>query len=152
VEKLQARLLELHKEELAERGVDWPQNLTPEAIARTGTDWHIFPNSIVLPTADSALWYRVRPNGDDPNSCVFDIWSLGRYAPGQEPTVEHGMTIGFENFRGKNPFLEEDFENMEAVHMGMKSRGWAGARVNPIQEAQIVNFHRVLHAYCYGDG
>jgi hypothetical protein len=151
-EQLAGRLMELHKEELARRGVAWPKNLTLEALARAGTDWHIFPNSIVLPTADSALWYRIRPNGDDPDTCIFDIWSIGRYAPGEEPKVEHGFTVGFDAFRGKNPFLEEDFSNMEAVHQGMKSRGWAGARANPIQEAQIVNFHRVLQAYCYGGG
>jgi nitrite reductase/ring-hydroxylating ferredoxin subunit len=151
-EKLAPRLRELHIEELARRGVEWPKNLTPEAVAKAGTDWHIFPNSIVLPTADSALWYRPRPNGDDPNSCIFDIWSLGRFAPGQEPKVVHGLSTSFDDFRGKNSFLEEDFGNMEAVHEGMKCRGWSGARVNPLQERQIAHFHRVLQAYCYGDG
>jgi phenylpropionate dioxygenase-like ring-hydroxylating dioxygenase large terminal subunit len=147
-QELAPRLMALHKEELAKRGVAWPKNLTLEAVQRTGTDWHIFPNSIVLPTPDSALWYRIRPNGDDPDSCIFDIWSIGRYAPGQEPKVTHGYTVGFDAFRGKNPFLEEDFGNMEAVHEGMKSKGWTGARANPIQELQVVNFHRALRAYC----
>jgi len=151
-EKLQSRLMELHKEEFAKRGVKWPERLTQEAINRAGTDWHIFPNVITLPTADSALWYRVRPNGDDPNSCIFDIWSLGRWAPGEEPEVTRNETVGFDAFRGKNPFLEEDFDNMEAVHQGMKSRGFAGARTNPVQEIQTVNFHRVLHAYLSGAG
>jgi phenylpropionate dioxygenase-like ring-hydroxylating dioxygenase large terminal subunit len=151
-EKLGPRLMELHKEELAKRGVDWPKNLDQAALDRAGTDWHIFPNSVILPSADSALWYRMRPNGDDPDSCIFDIWSLGRYAPGEEPKVTRGETVGFEAFRGKNPFLEEDFDNMEAVHEGMKSRGWSGARTNPVQEIQTVNFHRALHAYVYGDG
>jgi phenylpropionate dioxygenase-like ring-hydroxylating dioxygenase large terminal subunit len=144
---LMPRLLELHKDEFAKRGVAWPENLTLEAIQRAGVDWHIFPNSIVLPTADSALWYRVRPNGDDPDSCIFDIWCLGRYAPGQEPEVTRNQTVGFEAFRGKNPFLEEDFDNMEAVHQGMKSKGWRGARANPLQENQIVNFHRAIRDY-----
>jgi len=151
-ENLYPRLSELHREELEKRGVAWPKNMTPENVAKAGTDWHIFPNSIMLPTTDCALWYRSRPNGDDPDSCIFDIWSLGRYAPGEEPKVVHGLSDSFESFRGKNSFLEEDFGNMEAVHEGMKSRGWAGARVNPIQEAQIVHFHKVLQAYCYGDG
>jgi len=142
-----ARQLELHKEALAKRGVAWPKDLTLEAIGRAGTDWHIFPNSIVLPTADGALWYRVRPNGDNPDSCVFDIWCLGRYAPGREPQVTRGETIGFEAFKGKNPFLEEDFANMEAVHEGMQSRGFDGARLNPAQEQQIANFHRAIHRY-----
>jgi phenylpropionate dioxygenase-like ring-hydroxylating dioxygenase large terminal subunit len=146
-QNLVPRLIELHKDEFAKRGIAWPENLTLEAIQRAGVDWHIFPNSIVLPTADSALWYRIRPNGDDPDSCIFDIWCLGRYAPGQEPEVTRNETVGFEAFRGKNPFLEEDFDNMEAVHQGMKSRGWRGARANPLQENQIVNFHRAIQNY-----
>jgi phenylpropionate dioxygenase-like ring-hydroxylating dioxygenase large terminal subunit len=144
------RQLDLHREELEKRGVAWPEGLTLEALAKAGVDWHIFPNSIVLPTVDGALWYRVRPNRDDPDSCVFDIWCLGRYAPGQEPKITRGETVGFEDFRGKNPFLEEDFDNMEAVHEGMKSRGFTGARTNPYQEKQIVNFHRVLHSFLQG--
>ncbi|HEY3697428.1 SRPBCC family protein, partial [Phenylobacterium sp.] len=141
------KLHALHREELEKRGVAWPKGLTLEAIDRAGGDWHIFPNSIVLPTVDGALWYRIRPNRDDPDSCVFDIWCLGRYAPGQEPKVVRGESVGFEAFKGKNPFLEEDFENMEAVHEGMKSRGFSGARPNPRQEKQIVNFHRALHLF-----
>lgn len=145
--ELFARQFELHREALETRGVAWPETMTMEAIARAGTDWHIFPNSIVLPTVDGALWYRVRPNRDDPDSCVFDIWCLGRYGPGQEPKITRGETTGFEPFRGKNPFLEEDFANMEAVHQGMKSRGFSGARINPHQEFQIANFHRAIHHY-----
>jgi hypothetical protein len=128
------------------------EDRTVEAIAECGSDRHILPNSVVLPTADGAIWYRARPNGDDPDSCIFDIWSLGRYAPGQEPEVAHGFSESFEAFKGKNPFLEGDFSNMLAVHEGMKSRGWRGAWVNPLQEIQIANFHRVLQAYCFGDG
>jgi phenylpropionate dioxygenase-like ring-hydroxylating dioxygenase large terminal subunit len=145
--ELFARQLDLHREELGKRGIAWPAGLNLEAIGKAGTDWHIFPNSIVLPTVDGALWYRVRPNRDDPDSCVFDIWCLGRYAPGQEPRITRGQTVGFEPFRGKNPFLEEDFANMEAVHQGMKSRGFSGARLNPHQEFQIANFHRAIHHY-----
>jgi phenylpropionate dioxygenase-like ring-hydroxylating dioxygenase large terminal subunit len=144
------RVIDLHREEFEKRGIAWPENITLEALGRAGTDWHMFPNTICLPTIDGALWYRVRPNRDDPDSCVFDIWCLGRYAPGEEPEVVREEIVGFEAFRGRNPFLEEDFDNMEAVHLGMKSRGFHGARTNPHQEIQIANFHRALHSYVYG--
>jgi hypothetical protein len=144
------RVIDLHREEFDKRGIAWPKGISLEALGRAGTDWHIFPNTICLPTIDGALWYRVRPNRDDPDSCVFDIWCLGRYAPGQEPQVVREEVVGFEAFRGKNPFLEEDFDNMEAVHLGMKSRGFRGASTNPVQEIQIVNFHRALRSYVYG--
>ena len=90
---------------------------------------------------------RVDIHFDDPDSCVFDIWSLGRFAPGAEPKVEREVYQGFEAFKGQCFFLEEDFGNMVAVHKGMKSAGWTAARTNPVQEAQVVNFHRTLREY-----
>jgi phenylpropionate dioxygenase-like ring-hydroxylating dioxygenase large terminal subunit len=142
-----AKLFQLQKEETEARGAKWPEKLTLENMFAAGTDWHVFPNTITLPTPDGALWYRLRPNGDDPDSCLFDIWSLGRYAPDKEPEVVHNTFQGFEEFRGTCPFLEEDFLNMVAVHKGMKSAGWTAARTNPVQEGQVVNFHRVLREY-----
>lgn len=141
------KFFDLIREETEKRGAVWPETLTREAMAKLGTDWHIFPNTICLPSADGALWYRLRPNGDDPDSCIFDIWSLGRFAPGAEPQISQEIFAGFEAFRGQCAFLEEDFENMVAVHKGMKSAGWKGARTNPVQEAQIVNFHKSLREF-----
>ncbi|WP_414900234.1 aromatic ring-hydroxylating oxygenase subunit alpha [Sphingomonas flavalba] len=150
-ERLLPRLMELHKEEFAKRGIKWPERLDQAAIDRAGTDWHIFPNTIMLPTADSALWYRVRPNGHDPESCIFDIWSFARYAPGTEPAVTRHVSDGFDAFRGRNPFLEEDFDNMQAVNLGRKSRGFLGPQLNPVQEVQIAHFHKMLSRYFNGD-
>jgi phenylpropionate dioxygenase-like ring-hydroxylating dioxygenase large terminal subunit len=145
--KIIIKFNELVREETEKRGAKWPETLTLEAQAKAGTDWHMFPNTICLPSQDGALWYRLRPNGDDPNSCIFDIWSLGRFAPGAEPKVEREVSHGFEAFKGQCFFLEEDFGNMVAVHKGMKSAGWKGARTNPVQEGQIVNFHKTLREY-----
>jgi len=141
------RLWDYHKEELEATGAKWPQRLTFEHMASAGTSWHIFPNTIVLPSPDGVLWYRMRPHASDPDRCVFDIWCLQRFAPGKEPTVEPQVFDGFEAARGVNPFLEEDFDNMAAVNAGMKSRGWRGARTNPGEEMTIVNFHRELDKY-----
>jgi phenylpropionate dioxygenase-like ring-hydroxylating dioxygenase large terminal subunit len=142
-----AKMFEYYREEFDKRGVRYPEKLTFDAWAAGGTDWHIFPNSIILPSIDGALWYRVRPNGDDPDSCIFDIWSFGRFAPGEEPAVTQEVFQGFEAFRGQCEFLEEDFANMEAVHRGTKSKGWTGARTNPVQEVSVNNFHKVLRQY-----
>lgn len=145
------KYFDLIREETEKRGAIWPETLTREALARLGTDWHFFPNTICLPSPDGALWYRLRPNGNDPDSCIFDIWSFGRFAPGAEPEVKQEIFEGFEAFRGQCRFLEEDFENMAAVHQGMKSTGWRGARTNPVQEAQIVNFHRSMRDFLAAD-
>lgn len=150
VEQLYVKLWDLHKEELEATGAKWPSELRLEDLGAAGTSWHIFPNTILLPAPDGVLWYRMRPYGDDPHQCIFDIWSLNRYAPGTEPKVKPHVTHGFEAFRGRNPFLEQDFDNMLAVDRGMESRGWPGARTNPAEEATITHFHRTLDQYTKG--
>jgi phenylpropionate dioxygenase-like ring-hydroxylating dioxygenase large terminal subunit len=149
-EEIFAKLWDTHKQEHEAAGLIWPRNLKAEDLATAATGWHIFPNTIMLPAVDGVLWYRMRPYGEDPNSCIFDIWCLRPYAPGKEPKVKRRIAHGFDAFRGRNPFLEQDFDNMSAVNKGMKSRGWAGATCSPTQESQISNFHKVLRDYMFG--
>jgi phenylpropionate dioxygenase-like ring-hydroxylating dioxygenase large terminal subunit len=148
LKEVQTRFAQFRREEIIKSGARYPENLTQ--AHQKAIEWLIFPNSSVLPTVEGAFWYRSRPNGDDPNSTIFDVWSLGRYAPGKEPAVEQEIYESPEAFKGKNPILEQDFSNMIAVHKGTRSRGWKGARPNPIEENNIYNIHRVLHEYIYG--
>lgn len=83
----------------------------------------------------------------DAAQCIFDIWSLNRYAPGTEPEVTRNISNGFEEARGRNAFLEQDFANMEAVELGMRSRGWSGARTNPAEESTVTHFHKMLDQF-----
>ena len=140
-----ARFFDLVKEESLKAGIDFPRKLTSAHLA--AIEWQIFPNSSVLPAAEGAFWYRMRPNGDDPNSCLLDVWSLGRFAPGKAPRIEREVYDSPEAFKGKNVILEQDFGNMLAVGKGVRSRGWKGARPSPFQETNVYNFHRVLHEY-----
>jgi len=135
------------KEEYAKDGIPFPDlSSTRHGI----TEWQIFPNTSVLPTPEGAFWYRARPNGDDPDSTIFDVWSLGRYAAGEEPTITQEIYQNLSDFEGKNPILEQDFSNMIAVQKGMRSRGFKAARPNPIQESNVSNLHRVLHEFMFG--
>ena len=42
-----------------------------------------FPHYFLLPYYSSASSYRIRPLG--PEECLFELWSLTRYPPGQDP-------------------------------------------------------------------
>ena len=139
---------ELLKEEMAKSGASFPKGITPEDLL--SVEWQIFPNTSILPSPEGAFWYRMRPNGDDPNSTIFDVLSLGRFAPGKEPKWKQEVYANPKEFKGKNPILEQDFSNMIAVHKGTRSRGWKGARPSPIQENGVYNIHRVLHAFMFG--
>jgi phenylpropionate dioxygenase-like ring-hydroxylating dioxygenase large terminal subunit len=132
-------------EEDAKLGIEWPK-LDPAHIVRTGTDWHIFPNTVIIHGPTFALCYRARPNGFDPDSCIFEVYTLQRFAEGQEPKPEnlYKPVIDEANWR---KVLCQDFSNMGAVHAGMKSMAFKGLRPHPIEEQAVIGFHRNLANY-----
>ncbi len=129
----------------AARGVVWPE-VAPQHLVETGIDWHVFPNSIFLPSLTTVLCYRARPNGTDPNSCIFEVYVIERFPEGQEPKTEwvYEEEPSEEKWR---LILAQDFGNMAAVQKGMKSRGYMGARPNPIEEETVIHFYRMLARY-----
>jgi hypothetical protein len=149
--EVMGKWVQYHREALEADGAKWSGKLTPEALAKSATFVHMFPNTTVVPVLDGALWHRMRPHGPDPASAIWDIWCLERFAPGKEPRPGTEFFPTPEAFRGRNPFLEEDFSNMAAVQKGMRSRGFHGARTNPVQELTVSNFHRYLYEYYFAD-
>jgi phenylpropionate dioxygenase-like ring-hydroxylating dioxygenase large terminal subunit len=128
-------------------GSGWPEGLTPEYIERSKLDWHVFPNTIYLHGfVDGVLWYRARPNGRDPESCIFDVWSLQRYGPGKAPPLNREFYPNWQD--GDWPLIfRQDFANLPEVQKGFRSRGFNGSRTNPVQERAISHFHRVLREF-----
>jgi len=142
---------QFQREAAVASGAGWPQ-MTPEQRFKAGTEWHLFPNHVFLPLADASIAYRARPNGGDPDSCIFDIWSLQRYAPGAEPSLQREFIPDWKanTVADFGYILSQDFQNFERVQLGMKSRAFVGARTNPLQESEIPNMHRALHEYLFG--
>jgi hypothetical protein len=144
-DEVAAKMMELAFIADAERGVHWPQ-VDPDHFRESGIDWHVFPNSVILHGISFILGYRARPNGYDPDSCVFEVYVLERYPEGEEPKPEnvYQPDMSEESWR---KVLAQDFNNMPEVQKGMKSKGFPGARPNPVQEQAVVNFHRTLAGY-----
>lgn len=146
-----AQALAFQKEAAEKEGAGWP-DISFEQLGRAGADWHVFPNMIFLPFPDGALFYRARPDGDNPDSCIYDIMSLKRYAPGEEPPLKREEYYGKDDWKehGHESFgliLWQDFQNMINVQQGMKSRGFTGSRTNPLQESAVSNFHKTVREY-----
>jgi phenylpropionate dioxygenase-like ring-hydroxylating dioxygenase large terminal subunit len=141
----------IHQEEARKEGIDLPA-LTNNQVGNMGQNWHLFPNHVFLPLLDGSIAYRARPHGDDPNQCIFDIWSLVHYAPGDEPPLKREFyedwSVDTEARFGK--ILSQDFGNFGQTQRGMKSRGFKGSRTNPVQEREIPNMHRALYEYVLG--
>jgi phenylpropionate dioxygenase-like ring-hydroxylating dioxygenase large terminal subunit len=132
----------------AKKGVSWPP-ITPEQMKEAGNDWHMFPNWIMLPGPTYMLGYRARPNGFDPDSCIFEVYAMDRIGESAvEPRVPAWQ---FNNDPTDREFwgmiLLQDFQNMAEIQKGLKSRGLSAVRFNPQQEVSLINFHRVLSEY-----
>ncbi|HKX79338.1 MAG TPA: aromatic ring-hydroxylating dioxygenase subunit alpha [Novosphingobium sp.] len=135
------------REAAEEEGAGWPP-VTPDELEKSHADWHFFPNTAFLHgNIDGLLWYRTRPDGDDPNHCLFDVWSLVRYAPGDEPPLQREFYENWRDYDGWGRILKQDFMNLEDVQRGMNVRSFKASRTNPVQERVVVNFHRNLHAH-----
>lgn len=145
-EAVLGKLMQFTMEDAAARGVPIPP-VTPEQMHAVGADWHLFPNHILLPGPLTCLAYRSRPNGRDTDSAIFDVYSLLRYPPGEEPEVEPQRCDDLTDAGFWPLILRQDFENLAALQRGMKSRGFRGARPNPRQESALTNFHRALREF-----
>jgi phenylpropionate dioxygenase-like ring-hydroxylating dioxygenase large terminal subunit len=134
------------KRDDAARGVIWPA-IPPEHMARVGNSIHIFPNLSIGLGMTSALCYRARPLGRDPDRCIFEAYALERFPEGMEPETEWIEADPFKEPEKWPPVLLQDFANMGEVHRGMKCRGFRGAHPNPLQEQPVINLHRGLAHY-----
>ncbi len=80
--------MELLRKHAIADGLDWPV-ITPKQWAAAGTAWHVFPNTILLPNQGCVIGYRARPNGTDPDSCLFEMFSLE-----QIPVADYDKKVG----------------------------------------------------------
>jgi phenylpropionate dioxygenase-like ring-hydroxylating dioxygenase large terminal subunit len=137
-----AHLMRSAQADDAARGVHWAQ-VPPEVMLAAGHDWHLFPNTIMLQTRTHALCYRARPNGWNPDSCIFEAYVIELFPDGQAPETEWLFVPDWNDERWPK-VLREDFQNMPEVQRGLKSSGFAMARPNPKQEATVSHFHETL--------
>ncbi|MCH9827274.1 MAG: aromatic ring-hydroxylating dioxygenase subunit alpha [Gammaproteobacteria bacterium] len=139
-------LYQWQKEAAVAAGVGWPE-APIEQFAQAGIDWNFFPNLTCVLSPDAAVFYRIRPMGDNPDRCLFDLWRLERYAPGAEPQLVRERYDSWEEYPDMPLVLRQDFQNIADVQAGMKTTAWKGARVNPKQELSISHFNRTLMGY-----
>jgi phenylpropionate dioxygenase-like ring-hydroxylating dioxygenase large terminal subunit len=110
-----------------------------------GGEIFLFPNSFMLPMYGNCLCYRMRPYNDDPEQCLFDVWSLTTYPGGEEP--ERAELLGVfdkedENHWGLIP--RQDFSNIERQQRGLHSVSFEHHRLTPLFEKSILNLHQEL--------
>ncbi len=129
------------------RGLDW-SHLTDEQVLG-GDDLLIFPNFLGPIVAGGWFTYRVRPNGTNPDSCIFEIWSLEELREGEEREMVERAFVPDWRSRDWGTVINQDFRNMPAIQAGLHVRG-PGLRLGKRQEMTVRRFHEVLDRFLFG--
>ncbi len=112
-------------------------------------DWHVFPNTVFLVDFGTAISYRTRPYGNDPDKCIFDVQGL--WLPPTEG-IKAAEPEHYDDYRvaSMGAILEQDFSNMAEVQIGLHSSGFDGYHLNRTQEMTILNYHQGIDEFLFG--
>ena len=117
----------------------------------------LFPNFAPWAGHTTVISYRHRPNGDDVDSCIMDIYLLTRYLEGEEPPedattlrlgiddpfTEAGEVLG----EGLAGVFNQDGSNLPQVQKGLKASRKGTITLGNYQEVRIRHFHQTLDKY-----
>ncbi len=141
LEAYQLRRMEV----LGARGFD-VSGFSPELMT-SADDLFCFPNVVGPIYPGSAILFRVRPYGRDPNRSIKDTWVLEWREPGSASSPAKKRFFADWRERDWGEITEQDYSNLANVQRGMRSSGWEGARLNPRQEGNVLHMHRVIDRY-----
>jgi nitrite reductase/ring-hydroxylating ferredoxin subunit len=123
----------------------------PEILGMWGGEIFIFPNFMILPQAGNAELYRARPDPNDPNRSVFEIYSTKTYPAAIKPPRAMLERVT----RPDDPeqlrlIPRQDLANIPRIQKGLRSGGMRHTWLSGRQEKIILNMHRELDRYLRG--
>lgn len=117
----------------------------------------LFPNFAPWAGHGTVITYRHRPNGDDVDSSIMDIFLLTRYPEGSEPpddapTLRLGIDEPFSEAAqvlgaGLANVFNQDGANLPQVQKGLKASKKGAVTLGNYQEVRIRHFNRTLDKY-----
>ncbi len=145
---------EWHRKNMSEK---YQRDCTGFSTSETldSIEYYLFPNAFFFPGLTLPMIYRFRPDGMDPDRCIFDLLMLkpcpenGKPPPPSEPVY----TTGEESYT-LVPCLgplgvgyDEDTVNMAAQTRGMKASRKGSQTLGNYQESRIRHLHKTLDNY-----
>ncbi|MDG1388942.1 MAG: aromatic ring-hydroxylating dioxygenase subunit alpha [Halioglobus sp.] len=118
-------------------------------------EYHLFPNMFFFPGITVPMVYRFRPNGDDVDSCIFDLMILEPLPEGAEHpeppepeklSVEQSYTES-EALSWLAPVYDEDTGNLDLQQQGFKTSRKPGITLGNYQESRIRRVHMTLDEF-----
>lgn len=122
--------------------------LDPQVLAQWGGELFIFPNLMILPQAGNTMIYRVRPNGANPDSCIFEILSTKTYPAAQ--SIPRATVQTMDNPDDPEQFLQiprQDFANIPKIQKGLHTQGCKQIWLADYYEKIILNLHQELDRF-----
>jgi phenylpropionate dioxygenase-like ring-hydroxylating dioxygenase large terminal subunit len=141
-------LTDVRRASAALRGVDFGH--IPDEDVISAVDYCLYPNMVGPISAGNWILFRFRPNGDDPDTCLFDVMFLHRFGDDEQvPEVEHEFYPHWESHDGWGDVIGQDLSNMGHVQAGLHQSSFTALRLNR-QEAGVRNFERFVDRYVSG--
>jgi hypothetical protein len=138
-------------------GVDLESKTDSEVI--DVIEYNLFPNLILFGGFGSPLAYRARPDGDDPNSSIFEVWLLlpwaeGTAKPRSAPTVyleDHEKFADVPTLSYFGAVLDQDADAMPLVQRGLRASRKGKITLGNYQEIRIRHMRQTLAEYLAAD-
>ncbi|HEY1966596.1 MAG TPA: aromatic ring-hydroxylating dioxygenase subunit alpha [Pseudonocardia sp.] len=137
----------------AQFGVDFSGASDSEML--DATQYFMFPNFI--PWAGNAfpINYRVRPNGDDHESSIFEVLVLSFMPEGAQLPKDSQLKMtppdepwgAVPELGGLGPIVDQDMVNLVKFQRGIKSDGITHVQLANYQERNIRNLHQNLERF-----
>ena len=110
----------------------------------------LFPHFFLLPTFSSAAAYRIRPLTEE--TCLFELWSLTRYPPGEEPPPPPKPIPMAPDDPRWPPIPGQDYSNLPIQQAALHNPGFEYMRLSDKIEGMIGNYQRLIDGYIAGLG
>lgn len=117
--------------------------------------YSIFPNIQVWAGFFGNIVYRAIPDGDNHESCLFDVWLLGRYPAGSERPEgakltrleDHQDFAEAPELGALGAVFDQDMGNLDAMTKGLKTSKKGAVSLASYQESRIRHHHLTLDKY-----
>jgi len=138
-------------------GREWGLDLSgvSDSLMLDSIEYHLFPNMFFFPGINIPMAYRFRPNGNDVDSCIFDLMLLEPLGDGEthpeppEPVkvaIEQSYTE-VEGLAWLGKVYDEDTGNLAMQQEGFKTSRKRGLTLGNYQEARIRRVHLTLDEF-----
>ena len=117
--------------------------------------YSLFPNFQVWIGYGGNIVYRFLPNGNDPDSCIFDVMILLRYPKDSERPPAAPCDVipadqpfaSYEALGSLGGVFDQDDANLPAVQRGMKNSATGKVILASYQESRIRHLHQTIDKY-----